>query len=559
LNRLFILFILALIWGCASRVSPTGGPKDQDPPKLLSSVPENGQKNYKTQEVRLDFNEFVTVKSLKEQLIITPRIDFEYSYKYKKRSVIISFEESLADSTTYTLNFREGIVDITEGLPAENLQLAFSTGNVLDTLQITGTIIDLLTEKPLADITVGLYNFGDTLDVFTGAPYYFAKTNKKGQYTFRNIKAGAYDIYAFKDNNKNLICQSSTEPYAFLNETIQLDTTFVADTMRLEYMNLDTLQLLRTRPSGRYFNVLANKYLVDAKLSASNDSSLYYHFDEDHKGLVLYNTFPIQDSLLVQLQMTDSLQYTAIDTFYLQFPETSRRPEEFKVSIGKLSASINNKEISGQLSYTKPINEIRLDSILIYRDSLTNYTVKDNFTFIIDSLNNKLEFKINLPKQVLDSINISDNRGKANNISDKTERKITLPYKLVFPVGSLYSIEQDTASAMEKNIEFIQSSKTGIISGTITSNYNSYTIQLLDTKYNIVQEVKNRKTYKFAAIAPGEYLIRILIDANNNGQWEHSNYRKKQLAEPLIIYKDETGNSKTAVRANWEITVDLQF
>jgi uncharacterized protein (DUF2141 family) len=112
---------------------------------------------------------------------------------------------------------------------------------------------------------------------------------------------------------------------------------------------------------------------------------------------------------------------------------------------------------------------------------------------------------------------------------------------------------------MEKDIVFTDVSESGMITGTINTTFESYTIQLLDQKYTVIQESSPGSTYTFAEVKPGEYYIRILIDSNNNGSWDHSDIRINRMAEPLIIYTDETGNNKTAVRANWEINVDLKF
>jgi len=198
-NNKYIILLILIIWGCANRIAPTGGPRDEDPPTVITSVPLYGERNYQSLEVTLEFDEFVNVKNLKEQLIITPRIDGDYDYKVRKRTIYIEFEEPFADSTTYTLNFREGIVDITESNPAENMLLAFSTGNLLDTLEITGTLVDLLTKAPMEDAVVGLYPIDDTLDIFSGPPYYFTQTNEEGNYIFNNIKDGDYLMYSFED------------------------------------------------------------------------------------------------------------------------------------------------------------------------------------------------------------------------------------------------------------------------------------------------------------------------------------------------------------------------
>lgn len=557
MKRLFILAIIFLLWGCANRIAPTGGPKDEDPPVLIRSNPEDSQRNFKSLEMELEFNEFINLKSLKEQLIITPRIDSEYDFKFKKKTVYLNFEEPFADSTTYTLNFREGIVDITENTPAQNLQIAFSTGNLLDTLEIYGTVVDMFTFQPMKDVTVGLYTIEDTLDIFTGPPYYFAKTDEAGHYHFRNIKDGSYRLYAFQDGNKNLTCQSASEAYAFLREPIALDTTLIADTLRMEYMNIDTLEMTRVRNSGRYFNLIANKYITEANLKASNDSTLYYHFNDDHDGLVIYNTFDISDSLEVYVTLKDSLKQVALDTFFLKFPESSRRPNEYKVLLDELKASKENKVITGEISYTKPLAKINLDSIHIYYDSLTQYSLAQSFTYEIDSLNNKLSFRTMLPQIVLDSLN-APREAPSTDISAKKNARAP-QYQFKFSLGTFYSVEKDTSETINRDLKFTDVSKTGIITGKINTSKTLYTIQLLDQSYKVVQETKPGTKYSFKEIKPGEYYIRILIDENENGVWDHSDIRVNRMAEPIIMYKDESGNNKTAVRANWEITLDLKF
>lgn len=559
MNRIITIVFLLSVWSCANRVSPTGGPKDEDPPELVRSMPEYGQRNYKDQVMELEFNEFISLKSLKEQLIITPRIDSEYEFRFKKKTVYIEFEEPFADSTTYTLNFRDGIVDITENQPAENLQIAFSTGNMLDTLEIFGSVINMFTEEPEKDITVGLYTIEDTLDIFTGPPYYFAQTDEEGHYHFRNIKDGKYRIYAFKDGNKNLTCQSANESYGFLDQPIAVDTIVFADTIRIEYMNIDTLEMTRVRPSGKYFNVLANKYLVDAKLTASNDSLLQYHFNDEKDGLVVYNTFKIKDSLEVYVQLQDSLNQIALDTFYLQFPESSRRPNEFEVNFDRFHASSDTKLITGSLTFTKPIMDIRLDSIQIFYDSTTQYSLRNNFEYYIDTLYNELEFTIIPPQPILDTIQSRKTSSQAKDLPSTKRQSGSLRYKLLFPKGSIYSIEQDTSDLLEKDISFTDASKTGVITGEIKTSYTSYIIQLLDKNYKLIKETGPGSRYKFIEVQPGEYFIRILIDADNNSTWDHSDIRMNRMAEPIFFYRDENGNNKTAVRANWEINVDLVF
>jgi uncharacterized protein (DUF2141 family) len=556
----FIALLILLLWSCANRIQPTGGPKDEDPPKLVASQPKHGQRNYHSQNVILIFDEYINIKKLKEQLIITPRIDGNYEYKINKTTLTLEFDEPFADSTTYTLNFREGIIDITESNPAENMLLPFSTGNLLDTLSITGNLISLLTKVPIADAVVGLYTEDDTLDIFSGPPYYFTQTNNAGNYVFNNIKDGNYRLYAFTDENKNLTCESDRESYAFLSETIRLDTAFIADTLNLQYLNIDTLKLNRTGASGHYFNVFANKYLTNINLQAANDSSIIYKYTEDHDGIKLYNTFFIQDSLQVYIDLQDSLGTIVHDTFYLEFKESTRKPDEFKTTLKEPVASLKKRIVAGEISFDKPLHKILLDSISIKKDSLEKFYVFNELTLELDSAENSLKYSIGIPQAMIDTLKRRDEQPKPELRGGKRTKKTEKStYYLSIPGSSFISVENDSSKAMSAAIKFTNPEQTGLISGTVSTSYKSFTIQLLTNKMVIVKEQQNGTKYTFDEVKPGEYYIRILIDENENGIWEMADIRKNIPAEKVVLYQDESGNSKTAVRAKWEVSIDLSF
>lgn len=556
-NSFILILIIVISSSCANRVQPTGGPKDKDPPEVISSIPQHGQKNFKELKVEIEFNEYVTFKSFKEELLITPRISDDYEYRINKRTLILEFDEPFADSTTYTLNFREGVVDITESNPAQNLLLAFSTGNLLDTLEISGHILDLFTKVPIEGVTVGLYTVDDTLDIFSGPPYYLTKTSAAGDYHFQNLKDDTYKLYAFIDGNKNLTSQSDREAYGFLPEPIVLDTAFVADTLNIFNLNIDTLEITRTRLSGRYYLASTNKYLIDAKLEAENDSSIVYKYEDDRKGVKIYNTFQIDDSIKVFAVMQDSLGLILQDTFYLGFSETSRNPDDFKTKFGEPQGSITKKTITGAISFDKPLKAFTLDSISIKRDSLEQYFIKESLSYTYDTLENIINYSIQIPQVVLDSLNKGSASGTSSSKTAKKTSKIS--YQLNIPANTFLSIEDDSAAILSKKIKFIASENLGILTGNITTNYNSFFVQLLDEKYKFIKEQTGGDNYTFDEIKPGDYIIRIFVDENENGKWDPGDIRINKLPEQVIIYQDETGTRKTTIRANWEVTVDLTF
>ena len=568
-KSLFYLLPL-LFWSCANRVPPKGGPKDVTPPKLIGSIPKTGSINVKANEITLLFDEQIVVKNIKKELLITPRIESDYTYKTKKNTFILSLEEPLDSVTTYTFNFREAIGDITEGNPAQNLIVAFSTGPVLDTLQVTGKVMDLLTEKPEKDIIVGLYKADDTLDLFNSPPYYLAQTNKNGDYTFRNIKSDNYKIFAFKDKNNNLICQSDRESYAFLDSLIRLDSNFVARNLQLQTLNIDSIKLKRTRSSGHYFYVIANKGLFSSQLKAGNDSTLWFSYGEGRKEIKIYNTFSIKDSLLVSVTMTDSLYQSRTDSFYLSFPETQRSRDDFETNIKDILITPESKEIKFTLSASKPIQTFLTDSIYIRLDTLEQIFFDSVWSIEANESRTRFECKNYLPKQYLDSLNLTPavstsrasgkNRLAPSNNEQTSKKRAKSSFQLVLPISSLVSIESDTSKRLEQSLKPRYSKDYGVFMGKISTDLQNFTIQLLDKDFNIADELHNPgKHYKFVYITPGDYSIRILIDENNNGRWDPGNILLNQLPEPIFIYKNQEGISKTTIRANWEISLDLNF
>lgn len=580
---MYKLFISALIIlfgsGCANRVPPTGGPKDEIPPTLLGSIPKNGNTNVSSTEITLLFDELVTTKNIKKELLITPRIDFDYEYKIKKNSVILTLEEPLDSATTYTFNFRNSIVDITESNPALDLVVAFSTGPILDTLQLSGNINDLFTEKPVEKLIVGLYKINDTLNLFNTPPYYLAQTDKNGDYLFRNIKPAEYVINAFADSNNNLICESDREPYAFTNSTYSLDSNMVADTLKLQSLNIDSLLLKRARNSGQYFIAVASKYLVDIKLKPVNDSTLWYSLDEERKEIKVFNTFNIKDSLMTELIMVDSLNTQVKDTFYLKFPSSERKYDDYESKLDELEVFPETKKISFTIATSKPSRFVYTDSIRIKADTLA--LLKFDSTWNIQKNASSTEFKFSnyLPQSYLDSIQTSSKtnpssgtiKGRNKNLNQeknqeakptansKVNNSLNLSYSLKIPFGSFQSVEADSSALIETSLKPKYAKDFGILMGTITTEYTHYFIQLLDKNYIVIDEIPQGEEYKFRHVNPGDYLIRIMIDSDKNGKWDAGNILLNKMPEPVLIYKNEDGNSKTTIRANWEISLNLIF
>ena len=166
--RLLSIVCCGLLWSCANQIPITGGSKDETPPQLISSYPADQSINYNEGVIQFTFDEYVKTTNLRKELIITPITDVKYEVKTRKNRVTISFDSLLEANTTYSFGFRKGIIDITESNPPENLRLAFSTGPVIDSLFLSGQVVDALTGEPQKEVSVILFGGSDSLTVEGG-------------------------------------------------------------------------------------------------------------------------------------------------------------------------------------------------------------------------------------------------------------------------------------------------------------------------------------------------------------------------------------------------------
>ncbi|AHM61405.1 hypothetical protein D770_15755 [Flammeovirgaceae bacterium 311] len=549
---LYLFMIVSGVWymgsGCANVGSPTGGDRDTIPPRLISITPAPGTINYKERVISMQFDELVTQKSLQSQLIITPRTEVKYKTRINKNIVELTFEEPFSDSTTYTFNFREGIVDITEGNVAPNLYLAFSTGSYLDSLIISGQVRDALTDKAVEGATVVLFNPRDTTNVFTDKPAYFSRTDKDGNYELRNLKRGRYLVYGFMDNNKNLTLQTKSERYGYWPDTLQLTASQDSVNIRLFNVTADKPQVNSARPAGNYFEVTFNKPMNSYQLQTEGNIEVSSNFIEKNKKLRIYPV-PIQDSLRAMITATDSLQQMVSDTFYIRYEQSRRAKTPFTLESTKPRKGTSiTKNLQLTLQFTKPVVSLRTDSLRLMYDSLNWETVTAQ-EIEWNNSRDKLMIRKTLspPQPAAPAISTAETdpqklaRGGAGSREQQVELRI--------PKGTIYSVESDTLDNQTLNYRFATESLTGIINGTIVTTASDYIVQLVKAgNFEVVAEQINARQYTFKLVEPGDYLIRVVVDSNANGRWDPGNIYTLAPPEPVFIY-----DQPITIKANWEI------
>lgn len=543
-------------------MSPTGGIKDEIPPQLVLSVPAHNSINFSGNEVELIFNENIQLNNIKEQLLITPRIIEDLEYAFKKYTVTIKLPEKLEDSTTYSFNFRESIQDITEKNPAENLVLAFSTGPHLDSMSISGKVLNAQTHEPQEDVVVGIYAEDDTLDIFTGAPKYLTLTDKAGNYQLNNIKVGTYELVAVKDANRNLMAESNKEAYAFLSSPVQLDSATSDKDLFLTNLDIRDLTLSSNRQSGQYYEVKYNKSVSDYSISTANRDFLYSTLIDDSKTLKIYNTLSITDSLQIYIEAQDSIGNQRLDTLFLKYGPSSRKYDEFKSTLGVTELIMDNDILTTNLQFNKPILTFNMDSLFLKKDSLIVEFIDSLTTMTWDNTHQNLLISRKLP-DTLKSKNLGDEKtitDKRTRVKPEKGATSNNQIELVLRKASFISIEQDSSKTLKKTVKPISLAQFGTLSGTVETEEKNYIIQLLNPNFDIQQEQFNLKKYEFKMIKPGNYLLRIVVDTNGNGKWDAGNILSNTPPETVIFHTADSGTKEFSVRQNWELgNIDLVF
>ena len=573
---LYLIFLFTsyqLFTSCANVTQPTGGPRDTIAPIRLVTIPENKSINYKGKSIIMEYDERIKVAKIKDQLIITPLIESDYEYTVNKNTIKLTFEEPFQDSITYTLNFRESIQDITESNPTTDNKFTFSTGSFIDSMSIEGYVKELLTYDTLQNIVVGLYRAEDTITIFNGSPYYFTELDEDGKYLIENIKNGSYMLYAFLDENKNLSLETNKEAYGFVKDTILLDSGLVKKNIDLIRLDLTEFKLMTVLPSGKYFNANFNKYIIDYNITPINTKhQIYTNLTKENRSIRFYNNFTDIDSLQVSFTAIDSIESEIIDTVFVKFSESKRKTEEFDITI----YPENNTSIETLLEYTiefnKPILTVNSDSIFIQFDTTKIVYIHDSI-FEWNNQRDQLSFEIKIDKSKADTI--LSRRTKLNQLKKDSlqavekeiqvkkqiskKKKDNLPkinsgLQLYFGHGSFFSVDQDTSSSIGYNYKFIIPEDNGIQEINIQTQYENFTIQLLKENFEIEKEIINQKSILIKNIKPGQYKIRVLIDANNDGKWSPGNMLKQIEPEPVYIYPDAL-----IIRADWQTSLDLTF
>ena len=246
-HKLPLLLMLVIIgYSCASMGTPDGGPYDEMPPKFVGSTPRINAVNAKNQKLELEFDEFIKLEKASEKVVVSPPQLDQPEIKVLGKKVVVELIDTLKDSTTYTIDFSDAIVDNNEGNPMGHFTYSFSTGSSIDTMEVSGTVLNAADLEPIKGIQVGLHkNLNDS--AFTKLPFdRVSRTDSRGHFSIRGVAPGKYRIYALMDGNQNYLFDSKTEAIAF-SDSIIIPSMMPAtrqDTIWKDTLTIDTIKTI---------------------------------------------------------------------------------------------------------------------------------------------------------------------------------------------------------------------------------------------------------------------------------------------------------------------------
>lgn len=568
---LSVVLLAGIFYSCANIGSPNGGPYDEAPPKYVSSTPVPNQKNYKGKKIEILFDELIQIDKPSENVIITPPQLQQPVIRSSGRKAVIELKDSLKDNTTYTIDFTNSISDNNEKNVYENFSFAFSTGDVIDTMEVSGILLNAENLEPMPGITIGLHsNLADS--AFQTLPFdRTSRTNDKGQFTIRNIAPGTYHIFALNDVNRDYKFDQAGEDIAFLDTLIipSLELTSRQDTLWKDSLTIDTIRTVEyihyfpddielrlfkekfarqymlkpERPDQKYFSLRFNAPVdtvpVPVPLNFEPQDSSWFFVNKQEGGtqinywltdsliwkqdtLSFEVTYPKSDSLNIPRPQTDTVQVVMRHR-----PEKKKKKDEpiLPVPLGmdiKASGSINLYDTLS-VTFTEPVKAV--DKELFYLDQKVDTLWQPVSFEMFPDTTNSLKYYIQRPWKYGEEYRLTIDSATIESIYDKWND----PYSGTFKIKG-----EDEYGHFYLNV-------TGIEKPAF--------VELLTSADTPVRKAKVKDGGAlFMDLKPDKYYARIIIDDNNNGVWDTGNYAEKKQPE-MVYYSPKVYN----IPQNWQV------
>lgn len=580
LYYIFIIIAAAVMYSCANIGNPSGGPIDKTPPIFMRSNPTPNAVNVKDRKIEIFFDEIVTLKDPSTKIIVSPAQTEMPRMSALGRKVTVELVDSLLPNTTYTIDFSNSIQDNNEGNAIDNFAFAFSTGSVIDSMRVSGYVLDSRTLEPMQSVVVGLQsNLADSA-FHKEKLQRVALTNDRGQFTIRNVSPGSYHIFALKDLDRDYKFGNPTEDIAFLDSIIvpSIGSREAADTVYNDLNEIDTI-MRATRPAYFPNDILLSMFNEDRKSQylANNlrvDStriSLTFAAASDtlpSLSIVGRNDVPDQWYTLERSQTNDTLTYwirpphlvsadtLMVATTYLRTDTTSNLSwgtDTLKFTFQRQKAKKKKKN-----EETDSLEQIRFMEL----HPLANGTQEVYAPLLLQTgtpIERYSREAFHLQRKLQNDTTFYPTEIKSIALRDSTLSRRDLMLKVDWEPGAAYTLAVDSLAMtdiyglqtkpLKVDFNVRKMEEYGNIVFNIPEVRDSAIVELLDGTDKVVLHtpVKNHRA-ELLNLLPGKYYARLFIDRNGNGKYDTGNYDMHLQPEETVYYPGAINLKK-----NWDV------
>ena len=584
-----LLLVIIGFYACASTGMPDGGPYDETPPKFVRATPEPNATNNKRKKISIEFDEYIKLDKASEKVIISPPQNEAPEVKVSGHRVLVEFFDTLRENTTYTIDFGDAIVDNNEDNPLGNFAYAFSTGEHIDTMEVSGTVLSADNLEPVKGIQVGLHkNLEDS--AFVKLPFdRISRTDSRGHFTIRGVAPGKYRIYALMDGNQNYLFDSKTEAVAFLDSLVVPDMrpdvrqdTVWNELDTLAYDTIYEVHYTRFLPDNLILRSFKEEnpmqYLVKSEREQLNRFSLYFSakadtlptikgLDFDEKDAFIIESNPRNDTIRYWIKdtvmcerdtLTFQMDYLATDTLGQLVPKTDTLRMVNKIDKKRrmaLAEEAMKKEEKERKKRAKKGDTLKVEPKF--------------FAMSVDApssldLNRNIVLKFEEPVEHIDTAAIHM-AVKVDSLWEDIPFILmgdsVLPRLADWQPGQEYQLKIDSlgikgiyglyTNKVENQLKVKTLEDYGTLYLNIVGAGPHAIVQLLNSSDGVVrqQPVTDKNTCDFYFLQPStKYYIRLFNDDNNNGVWDTGNYAEKRQPEEVYYFPKV-----------WEMKANFEF
>ena len=589
----FYVIAFLLLVSCAKMGQPDGGWYDETPPRVIGASPADGAINVKEKKVKIYFDEFIKVDNPSEKVVVSPPQLEVPEIKASGKMVQISLVDTLKDSTTYTIDFSDAISDNNEGNPMGNYTYSFSTGDRIDTMEVSGYVLESENLEPIKGILVGLY--ADTADsAFKTKPMLrVSRTDSRGRFVIKGIAPGSYRIYALQDADGNYKYSQKSEKLAFTHDIIvpsskpdvRQDTTWL-DTLHIK--SIDQVNYTHFLPDNivlrAFTETLTDRYFLKAERKDPKYFSLFFSYGDSLLPQIKGVNFNADSAFVMEMsEKKDTITYWLKDTALvnqdtLLMDITYRMTDSTGVLVSKTDSAL---EILSKEPYAKRMKAKakELADWTKKQEKLKKKGMPYDSVMAVKPLDVQMGVSSTLDPDKNVLFTFPTPLAKADTAGIHLYSKHdTLWYKAPMeftPLGNRkyelkgewrpdieYSLEVDSAAFVDiyglasKPIK--QGFKVGSLDtyGTLLVNITHQfdnqplLVQLLNSQDNVVKQVKAvNGVAEFFYLKPDKYYMRLIVDRNDNGVWDTGCYEKDEQAEEVYYYPQ-----LIECKAKWDVT-----